>query len=295
MSDLTCARLLIQGEKLADARRHLSAYRGRGQVPEEVWANLKEVKASAVAESDQLLAKAVWCLETIGAVQDFYLKAFESLQAGSYYDGWGVLERCEIALLSLDRHVEDAGGLFGLEFIRTHVERFQSLFPYTLFLSPEIIKEEVTCGLCSAPVSLRNHCGHRIGEIYNGDECVRIVSRARVLAISFVRNPVQKYSVPFLKSGTGEGVQDHYDYGLVRRVVEGLRSPWDDWTAHWTKIRHPHERFRNVGRNAACPCGSGKKYKKCCLNESGVLRPHCEITFSVPPPAGTPTFAYSDS
>ncbi|MDP6668218.1 MAG: SEC-C metal-binding domain-containing protein [Dehalococcoidia bacterium] len=22
---------------------------------------------------------------------------------------------------------------------------------------------------------------------------------------------------------------------------------------------------RKVGRNAPCPCGSGKKYKKCCL------------------------------
>ena len=23
--------------------------------------------------------------------------------------------------------------------------------------------------------------------------------------------------------------------------------------------------FRDVGRNDECPCGSGKKYKKCCL------------------------------
>jgi uncharacterized protein YecA (UPF0149 family) len=24
---------------------------------------------------------------------------------------------------------------------------------------------------------------------------------------------------------------------------------------------------KNVGRNDPCPCGSGKKYKKCCLTE----------------------------
>ncbi len=24
-----------------------------------------------------------------------------------------------------------------------------------------------------------------------------------------------------------------------------------------------------VGRNAPCPCGSGKKYKHCCLNKTG--------------------------
>jgi hypothetical protein len=27
--------------------------------------------------------------------------------------------------------------------------------------------------------------------------------------------------------------------------------------------------FRDVGRNDPCPCGSGKKYKKCCLNADG--------------------------
>jgi hypothetical protein len=31
-------------------------------------------------------------------------------------------------------------------------------------------------------------------------------------------------------------------------------------------IRDP---FRGVGRNAPCPCGSGKKFKKCCLGKAG--------------------------
>jgi hypothetical protein len=28
------------------------------------------------------------------------------------------------------------------------------------------------------------------------------------------------------------------------------------------------ERFRAIGRNQPCPCGSGIKYKKCCLRSS---------------------------
>ena len=24
---------------------------------------------------------------------------------------------------------------------------------------------------------------------------------------------------------------------------------------------------KKIGRNAPCPCGSGKKYKKCCMNK----------------------------
>lgn len=26
-------------------------------------------------------------------------------------------------------------------------------------------------------------------------------------------------------------------------------------------------RFPKIGRNMPCPCGSGKKYKKCCINK----------------------------
>ncbi|MFC1652193.1 SEC-C metal-binding domain-containing protein [Planctomycetota bacterium] len=30
----------------------------------------------------------------------------------------------------------------------------------------------------------------------------------------------------------------------------------------------PIQDIRKVGRNAPCPCGSGKKFKKCCINSS---------------------------
>jgi SEC-C motif-containing protein len=29
-------------------------------------------------------------------------------------------------------------------------------------------------------------------------------------------------------------------------------------------IKAPQARSEKIGRNAPCPCGSGKKYKKCC-------------------------------
>ncbi len=32
--------------------------------------------------------------------------------------------------------------------------------------------------------------------------------------------------------------------------------------------------FRHVGRNDPCPCGSGKKFKKCCLNSDAVIGPN---------------------
>jgi hypothetical protein len=41
-------------------------------------------------------------------------------------------------------------------------------------------------------------------------------------------------------------------------------APWSLWDG---VINTPAvNRFRNVGRNDPCPCGSGKKFKKCCLD-----------------------------
>jgi uncharacterized protein len=39
----------------------------------------------------------------------------------------------------------------------------------------------------------------------------------------------------------------------------------DERLSDWTPDTPAHNPFRDVGRNDPCPCGSGKKFKKCCL------------------------------
>ncbi|WP_342104975.1 DUF1186 domain-containing protein [Methylobacterium sp. SI9] len=53
-----------------------------------------------------------------------------------------------------------------------------------------------------------------------------------------------------------------YQYGYLDDAVEAL-----DWTAEGAgePQRNP---FKDVGRNDPCPCGSGKKFKKCCLGKA---------------------------
>ena len=48
-------------------------------------------------------------------------------------------------------------------------------------------------------------------------------------------------------------IQQIYAYWLARRVNDVEKTPFINETAR-------------VGRNDPCPCGSGKKYKKCCLH-----------------------------
>ena len=58
-----------------------------------------------------------------------------------------------------------------------------------------------------------------------------------------------------------------------RRGIEAARNDlWGEYShGEEGHLEHQREMFRigqqNPGRNERCPCGSGKKYKKCCLDE----------------------------
>ncbi|HIT54889.1 TPA: SEC-C domain-containing protein, partial [Candidatus Galligastranaerophilus intestinigallinarum] len=36
------------------------------------------------------------------------------------------------------------------------------------------------------------------------------------------------------------------------------------------KKEENENKFKNIGRNDPCPCGSGKKFKKCCMLKEGI-------------------------
>ncbi|MBV9078306.1 MAG: DUF1186 domain-containing protein [Methylobacteriaceae bacterium] len=62
--------------------------------------------------------------------------------------------------------------------------------------------------------------------------------------------------------------------GLIEDVVaeldEALAALEDDEGGDETPLRNP---LRDVGRNDPCPCGSGRKYKKCCLTAASAGGP----------------------
>jgi hypothetical protein len=270
-------------------------YQNRNQ-DSELWLTntLKTIKAKAVEQGNQDVAKKAWCFETIHEIQKNYLAAFSKMKEGHFYDGWCLLERVAIAINSLERHfVSPENDIYKIGFLDKYVEQFQTLFPYRMFMSPAFMQLEKECSICGSKISIRNSCGHRKGEIYNGEMCVHIIKKGHVLEISVVTNPVQKYSVLFLNdSETGKEV-DHYNYTLVNYVVTGLAHPFDEWEIQKTKIRHPHSLFSHVNPNEKCPCESGKSYKKCCLKEpSGVLRPHMNVVFHSKPNVELPQIVY---
>ena len=254
--------------------------------------SIASAKESAVALGNQNKAKYLWCLENILDVQGNFLESFLDMKQKKFYNAWMTLERIAITLSNLDKHFQNGtNDPYCLEFIEKSVKQFQSLFPYVYFTSPGFIVYEKKCSICNQIIKLREPCDHIKGEIYDGEMCVHEVTNMKILEISIVTDPVQKYSVPFIQNSKGETV-DQYDYSLVEYVSSGLNHPFVDWKVERTFIRYPHSFFPDLAPTDKCPCDSGKSYKDCCSREAGILRPHAKVYFGERPIANIPRFTY---
>jgi SWIM/SEC-C metal-binding protein len=66
-------------------------------------------------------------------------------------------------------------------------------------------------------------------------------------------------------------------------VIVGLEPDKPEDTSDFERLLHPPEPIRTqveISRNAACPCGSGKKYKRCCGRKQAPNRDAREVVES---------------
>jgi SEC-C motif len=72
-----------------------------------------------------------------------------------------------------------------------------------------------------------------------------------------------------LKSNTfsnlKENIQDELDN--IGDLAQYINNKKDSSDLKTTNSSAPYRNETKIGRNDPCPCGSGKKYKKCCLNK----------------------------
>lgn len=221
-------------------------------------------------ELEDSAKNALWFLETFAICTLKYIDTFRLLRRRKYRPAWDDLERVEIILSQLDEN------LF-LEEFESHIVmvlrlvlQLQSTYPYKYFASPEIKMLDWECTICGLKSTPSNPCGHQIGRVYSGKFCGRKITKAKMLGLSIVTNPVQKYSVLI-----PEGVE--FDFSVTQFVLERLGGPFQDWSGQWGYLRHPHSKFADVALDSKCPCGSNLHYDECCLMEDGILLDHFQM------------------
>ena len=72
--------------------------------------------------------------------------------------------------------------------------------------------------------------------------------------------------------------EDYLNSDIIREAISDARyNPImgsgipniDSWVNHISDEQPYARTHRKIGRNELCPCGSGKKFKKCCI-EKGI-------------------------
>jgi hypothetical protein len=239
----------------------------------------QESKLCFVHNGDSHHAKLCWIYQTIIRVHVHYRIAFDLLKEKKFYNAWCEIEKTENHLCWLEKHYDFSEGQFFLSHIKKTVNILQSIFPYKIFGSCEM-KFKRTCSICGQLKTPRSQCNHEIGEIYDGEMCGVNVTSINILGYSFVEKPAFKYSVPFINVDpeTGETI-DQYDYTLVENISSKLCSPYQNWDLRISqKTRHiTAEEYVSIGRNGKCPCSSGKKFKRCCMDKGCISYPHYDL------------------
>ena len=281
----TSLREAIDQPRLRKVRDWLRSYEDRAGSPSysENYQLLTIYKREAVSEGDQLTAKAVWCLETIGRVQNHFESAFSLLKSSEFRRAWDHLDRCDTEILFLSRHFIDDHREFGIEHAQVHTRQFQELFLLKGGFSPGFLFTDIRCSICGTKLTLKGGCNHKVGNIYDGEMCTRLIVECTALHLALVDNPAQKVSV-FFPSGNESDL-----FRLVKYVVDALRSPWHRWGYVKEERRQFHPAFVGAKGDEACPCGSTVLYKKCCKNKETVF-PHFQVFFEKQPLIEPPFF-----
>lgn len=234
---------------------------------ESVNEKIEQYRINAIDQEDEKNANYFWCLREIFNIQKEFVSAIEDLNSKKFEEAWILFEKIDIEIGNLEQNFDvfQEKDKYQIVFIKRIISEYQKLFPYQYFFSRENIIKREECSICGKVISLRNSCGHKPGKLYMGELCSRIVTDMELKGISIVTDPFDKYTYLQLPG-------KEYNYGMIEALMQELSSPYDDFFIETVKIKKSE--FKKVQRNSLCPCGSGKKYKKCCLGTERELMDH---------------------
>lgn len=235
--------------------------------------DIKNKKKHAADNGESEKANYYWrVLESIHLNID-YINAFDYIKNKRFRDGWNLLEQCEIRFNSLAKNSQEAFLASTRSiFIYDKITKLQSIFPYTLFISPGFKVGYYTCSICNKKIKPRDRCGHKKGKLYNGELCTHQMHDPEFFEISLVTNPVQKYSVAHDDS--------KLDFTALNYLFNIIENPFENWDLERTTKKFPIEKFSSLENNDLCQCKSGNIFKSCCIKKNEIEIPHLQFIFS---------------
>lgn len=231
--------------------------------------DLKELKKEAILKGNETLANEIWYVQQIYDIQKKYVSAFDEMKHKKYFNAWLLFDSINNNLFFIRENFGHLKNDYNLVFISSIIKQYEKVFPNYLYTSRENLIKSQKCSICGKKISLRNGCNHIPGKLYMGELCCKVVTDMEFLGMAIVKKPFDKYAVMHIEG-------EEYDYSQLEKLINNLDSPYRMWYVETTERINPL--YNNTGRNDKCPCGSGKKYKRCCMNTDRILEIHNKIT-----------------
>jgi hypothetical protein len=273
LSSIEGNELLI--ELIEPLRLHLIAVDaniGLGQAPEIVLLNEKLTSAREVhhTASDKIIDD-IFVLDRYLYLFSEYGLLWKQIASSHFSESWRTLQNAFDAIRLIKRFSN-----IDVSAIEDQLCDLEILYPYKIFASMGMVVERFECSICGEDID-SFMCIHLRGELYRGTMAFGIARKILdVDHIALVEQPVDKRNVisygndaPHFSAVSYLSKQLTTRAISVSRFIGVIRS----------KSRVSNENHRKVGRNNPCYCGSGEKYKKCCVDKAVLEQENIEIIY----------------
>lgn len=239
---------------------------------EDILQGLRDLVASArcnpVAESDDF-RNDLWVIERYIVLLAKYGHLWKSILDRRFSESWHLLQD------SLDhlRLIKKFSNI-NIEFFEGQLLELERTYPYNVFFSIGATVESFECSICGQDIDSQE-CQHVRGNLYGGVMAYAIAKNITQLDhISMVLHPADKRCVVSYED-------DGEQFKLVRYVSSLISSKRfrisDFGRLQFSKRLRPNPDYRRLPRNERCFCGSGKKFKHCCIGEAHIEGDHVDI------------------
>lgn len=203
----------------------------------------------------------------------FYSETWQLIVKNKFSDSWKRLQDSIDTLRTIKKLGSNPDSKI-VAFFENQLLELEKLYPYNVFFSIGIIVNWFECSICGKDIDSFD-CIHFKGEIYRGKLACGIANKIKqVDHVSIVTNPEDKRCVIEYDDASSQ-------FDLVRYLSESLNSrklsPLNFHQLEFKKLQKENPAFKKLGRNESCFCGSGKKFKKCCIDKRLIEYDHVDI------------------
>jgi len=223
----------------------------------EIFENIKQY---AIRNNDENLANSQYVaaqyLKLFCNMTDYFAKLFEK----TYKKSWDKLQDCIELCIEVSKFTE-IENRYDIPQIIDLLYQYELLYPYKIFSSPEIAILKSECSICEKPIQSLD-CFHITGNLYWGEVAYEKVTEIKTFqAVCLVSHPLDKRCIIELSDDTRSETEK---FQKLDEILSLGIPPLQMFAIKDQKSIRQREDIKIVGRNDACSCGSGIKFKKCC-------------------------------